>query len=264
MKSLISQHVTASRFARRFFNTGVIATIGFLFSAMAIAGPTKNYGTHWASVNDWGGGVFGVNWGTGSTANMTVTWNYPNGDTIWGYPSINRGWHYGGNPTGDTLFPKQISTISSAPCYFSYSAGGTNLKGDFAYDLFLRWDNAKSTPHTEIMIWGAHNSWPLGAISKSKALTVNGVTYDLWEGYNSSAGYYVYSFVPTNTVGVVTVMPTSGNLNIDLKTFFNYLSANRTGSNYSNSMYLDVVEAGIEPIRGGNAWAWIQGSFNAY
>jgi hypothetical protein len=28
-------------------------------------------------------------------------------------------------------------------------------------------------------------------------------------------------------------------------------------------MYLDVVEAGIEPIAGGNAWAWIQGSFSA-
>lgn len=238
------------------------AMAGLAITDIAAAGPSQNYGSHYAWVNDFGGGVFGNSFGSGSTANMTFWWNYPNTYKLYGYPAIVRGWHYGWNPTGDNLFPKKISSISSAPVNFSYSSGGTNMAGDFAYDLFLRWDSAKSSPQTEVMIWAGHNSWPIGTKTGSSILTTNGVTYDLWEGYNSAAGYYVFTFVPRNTVGVSTSLPTSGSLNIDLKVFFNYLASKKTGSNYNNSMYLDVVEAGLEVTRG-NGWSWIQGNFNA-
>jgi hypothetical protein len=241
---------------------GGVMLVGLLSAQSAFAGPSKNYGTHYAWINDFGGGVFGYTFGTGTTANMTFSWNYPNTYKLYGYPAIIRGWHYGWNPTGDTLFPKQISSITKAPAYFSYSSGGTNMAGDFAYDIFLRWDNAKSTPQTEVMIWAGHNSWPIGTKTGTAVLTVNSVKYDLWEGFNSAAGYYVFTFVPTNTVGVSTALPTSGSLNIDLKTFFNYLASKKTGSNYNNSMYLDVIEAGLEVTRG-NGWSWIQGSFSA-
>ena len=240
----------------------LFAVCGLMLSGVASAGVYQNYGTHYAWVNDFGGGVFGSSFGSGSTANMTFWWNYPDTYNLYGYPAIVRGWHYGWNPTGDTLFPKKISTITSAPCYFAYASGGTNMAGDFAYDIFLRSDSAKSSPQTEVMIWAGHNSWPIGSKTGSSVLTVNGVTYDLWEGYNTSAGYYVFSFVPTGTVGISTALPTSGSLNIDLKTFFNWLNSNRNGSYYNNSYYLDVIEAGLEVTRG-NGWSWIQGYFSA-
>jgi hypothetical protein len=42
-----------------------------------------------------------------------------------------------------------------------------------------------------------------------------------------------------------------------MKTFFNWLQANRSNAgHYNNSMYLDVVEAGLEITRG-NGWAWV-------
>ena len=62
------------------------------------------------------------------------------------------------NPAGDNLFPKQLSATSSIPCTFSYSSGGSNMSGDFAYDMFLRRDTAKSTPELEVMVWGGNDS----------------------------------------------------------------------------------------------------------
>lgn len=262
MKILSATNQLLLRKLSRLLVGGLFIVTGLAITNIASAGPYKTYGSHYAWINDFGGGVFGYNFGTGSTANMTFWWNHPNTYKLYGYPAIVRGWHYGWNPTGDTLFPKKISSISKAPVYFSYSAGGTNMAGDFAYDIFLRWDNAKSSPQTEVMIWGGHNSWPIGTKTGSSVLTTGGITYDLWEGYNSAAGYYVYSFVPKNTVGVSTTLPTSGSLNTDLKTFFNYLGSKRSGSNYSNNMYVHVIEAGLEVTRG-NGWSWIQGSFTA-
>jgi hypothetical protein len=239
----------------------LVALAGLTLCAAAQAGPYKTFGSHFAWVNNFDNSTIGSTFGSGTTANMSFSWNYPNTSKLYGYPAIVRGWHYGWNPTGDTLFPKQISKITSAPCYFSYSSGGTNMAGDFAYDLFLRWDSAKSKPQAEVMIWAGHNSWPIGSKSGTNVLTHNGVSYDLWEGNNSAAGYYVYTFVPTNTVGVSKTLPTSGRANLDLKVFFNYLGAHRSGSHYSNNMYLDVVEAGLE-ITKGSGWAWVQGAFS--
>ena len=63
-------------------------------------------------------------------------------------------------------------------------------------------------------------------------------------------------------MGAPIPTPSSGSLNIDIKTFFNYLNSNRNGSYFNNNYYLDVIEAGLEVTRG-NGWAWIQGSFTA-
>jgi hypothetical protein len=67
---------------------------------------------------------------------------------------------------------------------------------------------------------------------------------------NTSAGYYVYTFIPHGTAGQGN-LPTSGSVNVDMKVFFNWLQSNRSGDGrYNNSMYLDVVEAGLEITRG--------------
>jgi hypothetical protein len=93
-------------------------------------------------------------------------------------------------------------------------------------------------------------------------LSAGGYTFDLWEGMNTAAGYYVYTFIPHGTAGVGS-LPTQGSLNVDMKAFFNWLQWNRSGDGrYNDSMYLDVIESGLE-ITGGNGWAWIQGDFNA-
>lgn len=241
-----------------------VATVAALAAALAprtLAGPYQVYGSEFAWINNFNNSTINVNFGSGSTPNMTFWYNFPSGN-LYGYPACIRGWHYGWNPANDNLFPMQLSAASTIPCTFNYSSGGTSMSGDFAYDMFLRWDSAKSTPQLEVMVWAGNNSWPIGTQTGTNVVSAGGYTFDLWEGMNSAAGYYVYTFIPHGTAGVGS-LPTSGGLNVDMKTFFNWLQANRSGSGrYSNSMYLDVIEAGLE-ITGGNGWAWIGADFNA-
>jgi hypothetical protein len=138
------------------------------------------------------------------------------------------------------------------------------MKGDFAYDTFLRWDNAKGNPQLEVMVWAGHNSWPIGNCTGYNVLWNNNISWDIWEGYNDAAGYYVYSFVPNGTVvWPENSLPTSGSMNVDLKPFYQWLQNNRSGDGrYNNNMYLDVVEAGFEVVQG-NGWAYINGWIDA-
>jgi hypothetical protein len=136
------------------------------------------------------------------------------------------------------------------------------MAGDFAYDMFLRWDNARSTPQLEVMVWAGNDSWPIGGQTGTNVVSAGGYTFDLWEGNNSAAGYYVYTFIPHGTAGQGN-LPTGGSLNVDMKTFFNWLQANRSNAgHYNNSMYLDVVEAGLEITRG-NGWAFVTANISA-
>ena len=255
-----------SRFAisNRVVRAMVVSVIAGAAAALipsAKAGPSQVYGSQFAFVNNFNNSTINSSFGTGSTPNMTFWYSFPSGN-LYGYPACIRGWHYGWNPANDNLFPMQLSAATSIPCSFSYSSGGSNMSGDFAYDMFLRWDNAKSTPQLEVMVWAGNNSWPIGTQTGTNVLSAGGYTFDLWEGMNTAAGYYVYTFIPHGTAGVGS-LPTSGSLNVDMKTFYNWLQANRSGSGrFSNSMYLDVIEAGLE-ITGGNGWDWIGANFNA-
>jgi hypothetical protein len=243
--------------AGRLVATGVMA----LFCCAAHAGPYKVYGSEFAWVNNFNNSTINSSFSTNSVPGMTVSYNFSSYN-LYGYPAVIRGWHYGWNPTGDTLFPKQISATSSIPCTFNYSSGGSNMAGDFAYDMFLRWDNAKSTPQLEVMVWAGNDSWPIGGQTGTSVLSAGGYTFDLWEGNNSAAGYYVYTFIPHGTAGQGN-LPTGGSLNVDMKTFFNWLQANRSNAgHYNNSMYLDVVEAGLEITRG-NGWAYVTANISA-
>lgn len=224
----------------------------------------KVFGSHYAFDNNFNNSTINVSYGTGSTAEMTVSYNFSSG-SLYGYPAICHGWHYGWNPANDYMFPIQLSAASSIPCYFSWNAGGSNMTGDFAYDMFLRWDNATGggqPPQLEVMVWGDNNSWPIGNLTASNVLTQGGITFDLWEGYNSAAGYYVFTFVPHQRWGSGYSITQSGSLNVDMKAFFNWLQNNRSNQ-YNNSMYLHVVEAGLE-ITGGNGWAYVNANINAY
>jgi hypothetical protein len=233
--------------------TAAIATVAIIatVTTAANAGAYKVYGSQFAWDNNFNNSNIGVSFGSGSTPNMTVSYNFGTGN-LYGYPACIQGWHYGWNPAGSTKYPKQIKYLGTDSAYFSWSSGGSNMHGDFAYDMFLRRDSSKSTPQTEVMIWGKNNSWPIG--TKVRSNTVNGM--DLWQGYNSAAGYEVFSFVPAGTGGGSAWSSTSGSLNINVTSFLNYLCSNY-GSYINNSWYLDVVEGGIE-ITGGDGWDWVQ------
>ncbi|WP_140719688.1 MULTISPECIES: GH12 family glycosyl hydrolase domain-containing protein [Gammaproteobacteria] len=267
MQRASSNHVSRDRSAAppspRRRSRVVLALALAALAPAAWAGPYKVFGNHYAWVNNFNdpNNVMQGSFGTGSLPEMTVTFNYST-NNLYGYPAIVRGWHYDWNPTSDTLFPKRVSTINSIPVTFGYQAGGTNLGGDFAYDMFFRWDTNKGTPQLEVMIWGDHNSWPIGTQTGTRVISAGGRTFDLWEGYNSGAGYYVYTFIPTGTAGQAN-LATSGSLNLDVKPFLNWLHANRSqDGRYNNSMYLHVVEAGFEVVRG-NGWAYFNATINA-
>jgi hypothetical protein len=229
-----------------------------LVTAAAHAAPEKTFSPYWAWDNVFTGTI---NWtpGTGSDPTWTATYNLGSGN-LYGYPASVRGYHYGYNPSGDKLFPKQLEETTSIPAAFSYTSYGTKMTGDFTYDMFLRWDtnvgSGTSNPELEVMVWGINASYPIsttGSPIVTSAITENGVVYDLYEGYNSAAGYSTYSFVPHRTSVPSSIPNGNGSINVDLKNFFNVLE-NLPNSLYNNWMYLDVVEAGIE-ITGGDGEA---------
>jgi hypothetical protein len=225
----------------------------------------KTYGACWAWNNNFNDPNNGISdsFGTGSYPEETISFNFSS-QSLYGYPAICRGWHYGTSYTGDNLFPLQLTQANNIPCQFSYQSGGSGMQGDFAYDTFLRWDNAKSSPQCEVMVWAGHNSFPIGNCTGYNVLNINNISWDIWEGYNSAAGYEVYTFVPDGSVvWPVNSLPTSGSLNIDLKPFYQWLNDNRGGNGYiNNSMYLDVVECGFEVVEG-NGWCYFNGWIDA-
>jgi hypothetical protein len=242
---------------------GTALMAGLASTAQAV--DYKTYGACWAwnnNFNDPSGGIHD-SFGTGSYPEESINFNFGS-QSLYGYPAVCRGWHYGWSATGDNLFPLQLSKANNIPCSFSYQSGGSGMQGDFAYDTFLRWDNAKSSPQCEVMVWAGHNSFPIGNCTGYNVLNINNISWDIWEGYNSSAGYYVYTFVPDGSVvWPVNSLPTSGSLNVDLKPFYQWLNDNRGGSGYiNNNMYLDVVECGFEVVNG-NGWCYFNGWIDA-
>ncbi len=245
---------------------GAVALVLILVasSASAATGETKVYGTQYAYNNNFNdkNNNIKATFGTGSTPSMTVTYNLPSG-TLYGYPAICRGWHYTMNPATDSYFPHQVSKIGSLSGAVAFTTSGSGQTGDFAYDLFFRKDASKGDPQLEVMIWGAKNSYPLGTLTTANAITSGGVTYDLWEGNNSAAGYYVYTFIPHGTAGNSNALPAKGNLTADVKVFLTKLQELRGGDGrYSNALYLQVVEGGFE-VTGGMGSVSLSGAITA-
>jgi lysophospholipase L1-like esterase len=201
------------------------------------------YPPYYAWNNNFSREEIGWQPGTEDAPQWTANFNFAT-NSLYGYPASIRGWHYGWNPTGDNLFPKKLSDTTSLPCSFSYNCGGDDLHGDFAYDLFLRHDDKKAAPQLEVMVWAGNNSTPIGKLIATNVTVAEGVSFDLWAGTNAPAGYYVYSFVPHQKTAV---LPTEGSLNVDMADFFWLLEGR---PNFSKEMYLDVVEAGFEIVRG--------------
>ena len=217
-------------------------------AAVAVPKPAKAnvynlFPPYFAWDNNFSGAEVGWHPGTEDAPQWTASFNFST-NNLYGYPASIRGWHYGWNPAGDDLFPKKLSDTTGIPCSFSYNSGGNDLHGDFAYDLFLRQDDRKAKPQLEVMVWAGNNSTPLGRLIATNVTVADGVAFDLWAGTNAPAGYYVYTFIPQQKTAL---LPTEGSLEVDLMQFFRLLEGR---PNFSMEMYLDVVEAGFEIVRG--------------
>jgi hypothetical protein len=154
------------------------------------------------------------------------------------YPSIFRGCHWG-NCTSSNPFPIQESNIASA----STSVAITQPSGynnDAAYDI---WFNQTSTtagqPNgTEIMIWINHQGSPEPFGSQTATETIDGATWAVWTGRQTS----------WNIVSYVRETPVTSVSNLNLLPFFS--DAVSRGSLESSWWLLDV-EYGFEIWTGG-------------
>jgi hypothetical protein len=158
------------------------------------------------------------------------------------YTSVYRGCHWGAC-TSSNPFPIQESNIASAATSVSLTqpAGYNN---DAAYDI---WFNQSSTTSgqpngTEIMIWLNHQGsvQPFG--SQTGSATIDGASYEVWTGSQSS--WKIVSYVAASPVTSVT--------NLNLLPFFE--DAISRGS-LEPSWWLIDVEFGFEVWTGGKGLA---------
>jgi hypothetical protein len=215
-------------------------------SASASARPKRAvslFPPYFAWNNNFSGREVGWHPGTEEAPQWTASFDFST-NGLYGYPASVRGWHYGFNPVGDNLFPKKVSEAGSIPCSFSYNSGGDDLHGDFAYDIFLRKDDKPAKPQLEVMVWAGNNSQPIGTVIATNIISVDGAGYDLWAGMNGPAGYFVYTFAPHEHGAK---LPAEGTLDVDLADFFRLLQGRE---HFDPDMYVDVVEAGFEIVRG--------------
>jgi xyloglucan-specific endo-beta-1,4-glucanase len=113
---------------------------------------------------------------------------------------------------------KLISQYSTMPSTAQWSYNTTNVRANVAYDVFTAADinHDRSSGDYELMVWLARlgNVYPIGTSQGMK--TVDGRSWELWEGYNGAMK--VYSFVAPSPVT---------NYSGDIKNFFTWLTSNK-------------------------------------
>jgi hypothetical protein len=158
------------------------------------------------------------------------------------YTSVYRGCHWGDCTTSNP-FPIEESNIASASTSVSITQP-SGYNNDAAYDI---WFNQISTTSgqpngTEIMIWLNHQGsiQPFG--SQVATATIDGASYEVWTGRQSS--WNIVSYVAANPVTSVS--------NLNLLPFF--ADAVSRGS-LETSWWLIDVEYGFEIWTGGQGLA---------
>jgi hypothetical protein len=158
------------------------------------------------------------------------------------YPSIFRGCHWG-NCTSSDPFPIEENNIASASTSVSITQP-SGYNNDAAYDI---WFNQTSTTSgqpngTELMIWINHQGsiQPFG--SQTATETIDGTTWEVWTGRESS----------WNIVSYVRETPVTSVSNLNLLPFFS--DAVSRGI-LEPSWWLIDVEYGFEIWTGGQGLA---------
>jgi len=168
----------------------------------------------------------------------TANFNLPTNGPPATYPSIFRGCHWG-NCTSSNPFPIQENNIASATTSVSITQP-SGFNNDAAYDI---WFNQTSTTSgqpngTEVMIWINHQGAPQPFGSPSATVTIDGASYAVWTGRQSS--WNIISYVAQTPVTSVT--------NLNLLPFF--ADAVSRGS-LEPTWWLIDVEYGFEIWTGG-------------
>jgi Glycosyl hydrolase family 12/Cellulose binding domain/Fibronectin type III domain len=166
------------------------------------------------------------------------------------YPSIFRGCHWG-NCTSSDPFPIEENNIASASTSVSITQP-SGYNNDSAYDI---WFNQTSTTSgqpngTEIMIWIDHQGSPQPFGSQVATETIDGATWAVWTGRESS----------WNIVSYVRQTPVTSVSNLNLLPFFS--DAVSRGS-LEPTWWLIGVEFGFEIWSGGQNLAMTNYSVSA-
>lgn len=207
-------------------------------------GDSITMGKYWLNSNLWGASTgsgsqcisdTSIN---GSTIAWSTTWNWTGqANSVKSYDSSVLGWHWGWK-NSNTGLPIQLSSNQSVSTSWSFNLSQTTPGGqNVSYDAWIS-PNANlgnANPSDEVMVW-LYNTGGISPVgSKQTTVTIDGTSWDLWEGTTS---WQVHSFVRTSNT-------TSQSLN--LMDFFNYLS---TARGLSSSKYLISVESGTEVFTG--------------
>ncbi len=172
----------------------------------------------------------------------TANFNLPTNGAPATYPSVFRGCHWG-NCTASNPFPIQENNIASATTSVTITQP-SGFNNDAAYDI---WFNQTSTTSgqpngTEVMIWINHQGAPQPFGSHVATVTIDGASYAVWTGRQTS--WNIVSYVATTPVTSVT--------NLNLVPFFT--DAVSRGS-LDPSWWLIDVEYGFEVWTGGQGLA---------
>jgi hypothetical protein len=168
----------------------------------------------------------------------TANFNLPTNGPPATYPSIYRGCHWG-SCTSSNPFPIQESNIASASTSVTITQP-SGYNNDAAYDI---WFNQTATTSgqpngTEVMIWINHQGSPQPFGSQTGTATIDGTTWQVWTGTESS--WRIVSYVRQTSVTSVS--------NLNLLPFFS--DAVSRGS-LETSWWLIDVEYGFEIWTGG-------------
>src|SRR6201996_1106516 len=172
----------------------------------------------------------------------TANFNLPTNGPPATYPSVYRGCHWG-DCTSSNPFPIQEINIASASTSVTITQP-SGYNNDAAYDI---WFNQTSTTSgqpngTEVMIWINHQGSPQPFGSEVATATIDGATWEVWTGRESS--WNIASYVRSTPVTSVS--------NLNLLPFFS--DAVSRGS-LETSWWLIDVEYGFEIWTGGQGLA---------
>ncbi|KAL2825257.1 concanavalin A-like lectin/glucanase domain-containing protein [Aspergillus pseudoustus] len=226
-------------------------TLGSLASAASIASGTLNrradfcgqwdtttsgdfilYNNLWGEDNaDSGSQCTGLDSGSGNTIAWHTSWSWSGGE-------------YNVKSFANAAYQftaTQLSALSSVPTTWNWQYTGSDIVANVAYDLFTSSSSGGDAEY-EIMIWLAAlgGAGPISSTGSSIAsVTLGGVSWNLWYGYNGNM--QVYSFVASST---------TESFSADLVDFISYLESSQ---GLSSSQYLTHVQAGTEPFVGSDA-----------
>jgi Glycosyl hydrolase family 12/Cellulose binding domain/Fibronectin type III domain len=200
-------------------------------------------GTYTFQNNEWNSGLQQCATVSGSGFTLTTAnFNTATNGAPATYPSIFRGCHWG-NCTSSNPFPIEENNIASATTSVTITQP-SGYNDDAAYDI---WFNQTSTTSgqpngTEVMIWINHEGSPQPFGSQTATETIDGATWAVWTGRQSS----------WNIVSYVRQTPVTSVSNLNLLPFFS--DAVSRGS-LQPTWWLIGVEYGFEVWTGGQGLA---------